>query len=54
MNQLEEFLIAHDYDLLTLIQVNNVLGSVNPVEKIVKLRNQLRPNLLFILMQFSL
>lgn len=45
LNQLEEFLIAHDYDLLTLIQVNNVLGSVNPVEKIVKLRNQLRPNL---------
>ena len=42
--ELESLLATNQYDLLTLIQVNNVLGSVNPLARIVKLRNQYQPN----------
>ena len=43
--ELESLLTTNQYDLLTLIQVNNVLGSINPLAQIVKLRNQYQPNL---------
>lgn len=43
--QLESFLAINQYDLLTLIHVNNELGSVNPLEQIVKLRNKYQPDL---------
>ncbi|HHU53551.1 MAG TPA: cysteine desulfurase [Clostridiaceae bacterium] len=45
LTELESLLATNQYDLLTLIHVNNVLGSVNPLAQIVKLRNQYQPDL---------
>lgn len=40
LEQLAELLQKNQYDLLSIIHVNNVLGSTNPIEEIVRLRNQ--------------
>lgn len=45
LEHLASCLRQHSYDLLTIIQVNNVLGSINPVEDIVRLKNQIQPGL---------
>ncbi|HHT24141.1 MAG TPA: cysteine desulfurase [Clostridiaceae bacterium] len=45
LEELESLLRQNQYDLLTLIHVNNVLGSVNPIAQIVKMRNQYQPDL---------
>ncbi len=45
LEHLAACLRQNSYDLLTIIQVNNVLGSVNPIEEIVKLKNQIQPGL---------
>ncbi|HZJ68755.1 MAG TPA: cysteine desulfurase family protein [Candidatus Eisenbacteria bacterium] len=45
LGQVKKYLSNYNYDLLTLIHVNNVLGSVNPIEAIVDLRNRLQADL---------
>jgi len=45
LDQLERYLKNEKYDLLTIIHVNNVLGTINPIEKIVALRNQYQKEL---------
>ncbi|NLJ70161.1 MAG: cysteine desulfurase [Clostridiaceae bacterium] len=46
LEELESLLRQNQYDLFTLIYVNNVIGSVNPIAQIIKLRNQYQPDLL--------
>ncbi len=45
LNSLADLLEKNSYDLFSVIHVNNVLGTVNPIEKIVTLKNQLQPKM---------
>ena len=45
IEQFENYLQKNKYDLITLIHVNNVLGTINPIKEIVKLRDQYQGDL---------